>query len=150
MQVEKRHYIINLLLIIAFYLSFLRLEIFNFRLMTAIILNIFLYNRILSGIKVKFILFISIITDILSTSVIGGLFIHYLVIKNILYFSKNKFKEINLLEKIPIILVSISISIFVEILVKRYLEFYIDYIQYQFIGTLSIITVLILQIRKSL
>jgi len=149
MQVEKRHFIINLLLMIAFYLSFLPLGIANSRLTTAIILNIVLYTRILYGIKVNFILFIGTILEIISAGLIGRLFIHYLVMRNILYYANDKFKVINLLEVFVITVIGISLSTFCELLIKNYLEFYIDYDQYQLIQILSIIPVVILYIKKS-
>lgn len=148
MQVEKRHYGINLLLLIAFYLSFLPCNIPDLPLLRVIVLNILLYTRVFSGSKLGSVLLIGSLIEVISSGLIGGLYLNYLIIKNIIHYARNRLKFINSIEVFVISGLGIAISICLELSIKRYLGFHINYNQYQFIGIVSLIILITAKVSK--
>jgi hypothetical protein len=148
MQVEKRHYAINLLLLIALYLSFLPEDIPYLRLLIIIILNTLLYNRVFLHSKVKLIMIFGSLFEIMSSGVIGIFYMNYLIIKNIVDYARERLKNINTLEVFIITSLAIGISTFIEVLIKKSLGFPMSDIQYEFTAIASIISTVIIYISK--
>ena len=145
MQVEKRHYAINLLLLMLFYISFLPIDIPNFRQIISVTLNVILFRRILLKSSIKSIVVIGTVFEVISSGVIGCFILNYFVISKTIDYANEKLTAINNFALMIIASLAISISMSLELLIKTYLDFTINSSYYQVIAIASIISIIFIQ-----
>lgn len=144
MQVEKQHYWIKLLLPILIYLSFATTAGKSLRLGIVIILNTLLFQGVYHNSKLtKWSVVLGILFEILGSNIIGIFIVKYLVIFYTMIFCKENFQTINLAIIFIMATFAFGSAISLEVIIKEFLGFHINYLWYKVAGVFTVISILI-------